>query len=104
MAGLKVFVTHYMRSFQIDELLDLGPVMEKVTEQTVSMGGQLIKSQGHTLHYNAMGELWMVGEDAGQLKLDFNTDVNFPLFGDTVRLAPHLLPAPLPLEALLVGQ
>ena len=88
-AGLKVFVTHEMRSFQMDELLDNGPVMEKVTEQTVSMGGQLIKSQGHTLHYNAMGELWMVGEDAGQLKLDFNTDLNFKLFGDTLTLAAH---------------
>jgi hypothetical protein len=63
--------------------------MHKVTEHNISIGGQLIKSQGHTLHYNAMGELWTVGEDAGQLKLDFNSDLNFKLFGDTVTLAAH---------------
>ena len=88
-AGLKAFVTHELRTFKLDELVDEMPVMHKVTEHNISIGGQLIKSQGHTLHYNAMGELWTVGEDAGQLKLDFNSDLNFKLFGDTVTLAAH---------------
>ena len=34
-----------------------------------------------------MAETWLAGEDAGQLKVDFSTDLNFPLFGDTVTLA-----------------
>ena len=88
-AGLKVFATHELRNFEMDELVDEQPVLHKVTEHNVSIGGQLIKSQGHTLHYNATAELWAVGEDAGQLKADFNTDLNFPLFGDTITLAAH---------------
>ena len=88
-SGLKIFATHEMRNFKMDELQDTLPVMQKVTEQNFSIGGQLIKSQGKTFHYNAQAELWTVGEDAGQLKASFNTDLNFPVFGDTVTLAAH---------------
>ena len=88
-AGLKLFATHELRSFEMDEFKDGLPYMNKVTENNLSIGGQLIKSQGKTLHYNAQAELWSIGEDAGQLKLDFNTDLNFRLFGDTVTLAAH---------------
>ena len=45
------------------------------------------KTQGKTLHFNLQAEFWLAGEDAGQLHADFSTDLNFPLFGDTVRLA-----------------
>ena len=45
------------------------------------------KTQGKTLHFNLTGEFWLAGEDASQLKLDFNTDLNFRLFKDTVRVA-----------------
>lgn len=88
-SGLKIFATHEMRNFKMDELQDTLPVTQKVTEQNFSIGGQLIKSQGKTFHYNAQAELWTVGEDAGQLKASFNTDLNFPVFGDTVTLAAH---------------
>ena len=88
-AGLKLFATHELRKFQMDDLQDSLPVMQKVTEHNVSIGGQLIKSQGNVFHYTAQAELWTVGKDAGQLKADFNTDLNFPLFGDTVTLAAH---------------
>ena len=88
-AGLKVFATHELRRFQMNDLQDSMPVMQKVTEHNLSIGGQLIKSQGNALHYTAQAELWTIGEDAGQLKADFNTDLNFPLFGDTVTLAAH---------------
>ena len=87
--GLKIFATHEMRTFKMDQLQDSLPIMEKVTEHNISIGGQLIKSQGKTFHYNALAELWTIGEDAGQLKASFNTDLNFPVFGDTVTLAAH---------------
>ena len=87
--GLKIFATYEMRNFKMDQLQDTIPVMEKVTENNISIGGQLIKSLGKTFHYNAQVELWTVGEDAGQLKANFNTDLNFPVFGDTVTLAAH---------------
>ena len=89
-AGLKAFVTHEYRRYEMPQVTDYeNPYLERWTEQTVSLGGQLSKTQGQTLHFNLTGEAWVVGEDAGQLKLDFNTDLNFPLFGDTVRLAAH---------------
>jgi hypothetical protein len=88
-AGLKIFATHEMRSFEMDDTLNALPVMQKTREHNLSIGGQIIKSQGKTLHYNAMAELWTIGKDAGQLKVDFNTDLNFRLFGDTLTLAAH---------------
>lgn len=88
-AGLKAFATHELRTFEMADTVGEMPVMKKTNEHNISIGGQLIKSQGRTLHYNATGELWMVGEDAGQMKLDFNTDLNFRLFGDTLTLAAH---------------
>ena len=88
-AGLKVFATHELRTFEMDDKLDDILVRQKETEHNLSIGGQLIKTQGHTLHYNAKAELWTIGEDAGQLKVDFNTDLNFRLFGDTLTLAAH---------------
>ena len=87
-AGLKAFVTHEYRRYEMpDTTADETPFQQRWTEHNISIGGQLSKTQGQTLHFNLLGEAWLVGEDAGQLKLDFNTDLNFRLFGDTVRLA-----------------
>ena len=87
-AGLKAFITHDYRRYEMpDTTADETPFQQRWTEHNISVGGQLSKTQGKTLHFNLMGEFWLVGEDAGQLKLDFKTDLNFPLFGDTVRLA-----------------
>ena len=90
-AGLKAFITHEYRGFQLPNQTDSIAYMEKFTEHNVSIGGQLIKAEGQTLHYNAMLETWLVGEDAGQMKLDVNADLNLPmpLLGDTVQLAAH---------------
>lgn len=87
-AGIKAFATHQLRRYDIPTVMSDGQVvLERWTEQNVSIGGQLQKTQGKTLHYNAQGEIWMTGEDAGQVKLDFQTDLNFPFLGDTVTLA-----------------
>lgn len=88
-AGVKLFATHELRTFRMDDTLSAMPVRQKATEHNISLGAQIIKSQGKTLHYRAQGELWTIGEDAGQLKLDFDTDLNFRLFGDTLTLAAH---------------
>lgn len=88
-AGLKVFATHEYRRFEMPDTVagEDYTTMGRWNEHTVSIGGQIIKTQGHTLHYNLAAEAWVAGADAGRLNLDFSTDVNFPLFGDTVRLA-----------------
>lgn len=90
-AGLKVFAAHEMRNFKLPEIVGKGQSsysrLASINEHTISIGGQISKTQGNTLHYNLMAETWLAGEDAGQLKVDFSTDLNFPLFGDTVTLA-----------------
>lgn len=82
-AGLRAFVTSDLRHFTL-------PASEKGTdvynEHNLSVGGQLIKSQGSLLHYNITAETWIAGEDAGQLKVDVDGDLNFRLFNDTVTL------------------
>ena len=83
-AGLKGFVSHDLRHF---ELPDTAARPGRWNEHSLSVGGQLVKTQGRLLHYNATLETWLAGEDAGQLKIDAAADLNFRLFGDTVRLA-----------------
>lgn len=82
-AGLKGFVHSDLRRFALpDEEL----AMRTYNEHSLSFGGQLAKQQGNALHYGAVLESWITGEDAGQLKFDATADVNFPLFGDTLTL------------------
>ena len=93
-AGLKIFASHELRKFTMPDIVkatDVGDnemvVMGKWNENNISIGGQLVKSLGNTFHYNLMAETWLAGEDAGQVKVDFATDLNFKLWGDTVTLA-----------------
>lgn len=90
-AGLKVFASHELRRFDIPEIVYDGngkmAALARWNEHSVSVGGQISKTLGRTLHYNLAAETWLAGEDIGQLKIDFSTDLNFPLFGDTVTLA-----------------
>lgn len=82
-AGLKAFATSELRHFSLPAL---DGTETSYTKHNVSIGGQLSKTAGKTLHYDVTAETWLVGEDVGQLKIDASADVNFPLFGDTVTL------------------
>ena len=86
-AGLKGFITYDYSNYELPDTLNGIASQTTWNEHNVSVGGQLSKTQGKTLHFNLMGEFWIAGENAGQLHLDFDTDVNFPLFGDSVQLA-----------------
>ena len=87
-AGLKGFVTFDYNNYHMpDSTADGAFYLNKWTESNVSLGGQISKTQGKTLHFNLRAETWIAGPLAGQLKFDFNTDVNFKLFGDTLQLA-----------------
>lgn len=83
--GLKAFATSELRHFTLPDSVDNG--ICKYNEHTLSVGGQISKTQGNTLHFNAVAEAWLVGEDAGQVKIDATADLNFKLFGDTITLA-----------------
>lgn len=83
-AGLKIFATSELRYFALPAL---NGGTTSYNEHNMSIGAQISKTEGRTLHYSALTESWVTGEDAGQIKLDLNADLNFKLFGDTVQLA-----------------
>lgn len=88
-AGLTAFMSHEYRRFTMTDTLARTPgqrIPTDYVENTISVGGQLIKEQGQTLHYNVMGEIALVGEDAGQFQIQGKGDLNSRLFSDTVRL------------------
>ena len=79
-AGLRAFVTSELRHFTLPD--SVGGRMS-YNEHNLSVGGQLLKAQGKTLHYNVTGEFWPMAEAAGQLKIAVRADLNFPLLNDT---------------------
>lgn len=81
-AGLKAFATHELRHFAMPDTA----AMRSWNENAVSVGGQLSKAQGRTLHYNVVGEFGLIGANAGEIRVDGNIDLNFPLFKDTMTL------------------
>ncbi len=88
-AGLKGFVSYELRNYKMPALLDGATdyYLSKYTDHCFNVGGQLSKTQGKTFHFNLAAEFGITGMNAGSLALDFNTDLNFRLLGDTVRLA-----------------
>lgn len=85
--GLKAFVSHDLRRFDMPDFIEEDSlVLHRWTEHSVSVGGQMTKTLGSALHYNLLAEAWVAGEDAGGLKLDGRADLNFRLFGDSIRL------------------
>jgi len=97
-SGLKLFAAHDLRQYTLPDSLavydtldvkSLHSVMQRYSEHGISIGAQLTKTQGSLLHYNLMGETWLIGEESGQLKLDADLDINIPLLGDTLQIAGH---------------
>lgn len=88
-AGLTAFVTHEFRRFTLPDTLKGGEVRSRYNEHNISVGGQLARTMGHTLHYNVTGETSIAGDDLGQFSIEGRGDLNFRLFTDTVRLDVH---------------
>lgn len=88
-AGLKGYLSYEYRRFKMPDLTEDADTyyMNTWTGHCLSIGGQLVKRQGKTLHYDLTAETCLTGMDAGTLAVDFNADLNFPLFGDTIQLA-----------------
>ena len=82
-AGLKAFASYDLRHY---ELPNTEGGFTKYNEHALSVGGQLSKNQGKTLHYNVVGEVGLTGVDAGTFAVDGNIDINLPFLGDTVQV------------------
>lgn len=90
--GITLFATHEMRNFRLPDTLAFRPDtlgIRSYKENNVSVGGIISKTQGSLLHYNVEGELWLIGEDAGQFSVEGTGDLNFRIRRDTLQLKLH---------------
>ena len=85
--GITIFGAHEYRHYYMPGFVGDTIGNQIYTENDVSVGGQINKTQGTAVHFNATGEFTLVGESAGQFDVEGNADLNFRLFGDTVQLA-----------------
>ena len=92
-AGLKGYMSYENRRYQMPQLADGATAyhLEKYNAHCLNVGGRLSKTQGHTFHFNLGAEFGLTGVNKGAIDLDFSTDLNFALLGDTVRLAAKAL-------------
>lgn len=83
--GIDLFAAHEFRRFGLpNAYTDNYDRFDIYREHHVSIGGQISKTQGRTLHYNAGAEFWVAGPAVGDLDVYGSGDLNFRLFRDTV--------------------
>ena len=81
--GAKIFASHTLSHYILPDSTGTA----SWNEHSVTLGAQLSKTQGKTLHFNVTGGLAVLGYNIGELKIDGGIDFNFPLLGDTMTLA-----------------
>ena len=87
-AGINAYVAFENRRYTLPDTLAEGTRYEqKYNENGVFVGGQLIRTQGHHIHYNATIEAGVAGDDAGDLNLNGHGELNFKLLKDTAQFA-----------------
>lgn len=84
LAGVKLYAVSDLRHYSLP---DENGRLASYNDHNLSIGGQLSKTQGNTLHYNVTAETCLLGDEQTQIKVDGNLDINFKLFGDTLTLA-----------------
>lgn len=82
-AGAKLFASHTLNHYTLPDSIGT----TTWNENSFTVGGQLSKTQGKTLHFNVTGEVAVAGYNMGEIKIDGGVDLNFPLFRDTMTLA-----------------
>ena len=75
--GITLFGTHRLRTYQLMDINQDG--MTRYTENDVSVGGELARTQGSRFHFNTSAEVWLVGEHVGDLNIDGKTDLKLRL-------------------------
>lgn len=87
-AGITLFATHEYKHFALPSIntVDTLDVFDRYRENHLTVGGEIAKTEGHTLHYRGGAEFWVAGLNIGDLELNGSADLNFRLGRDTVRL------------------
>ena len=88
-AGITLFAAHEFKHFSIPskETTDSINAFDIYKEHHISVGGQIQKTQGSLIHYNAGAEFWLIGPKAGDMDIHGTGDLNFRLGKDTVHIA-----------------
>lgn len=81
--GLRLYVRH---DFYKYTLPNEQRVSEKFTENSFSVGAQLLKAQGRIFHYDVLGEIRNTGKEWGEFNAYGNVDFNLPMRKDTLRI------------------
>ncbi|NDV65879.1 putative porin [Bacteroides sp. 224] len=81
-AGLTAYLSHKISKYTL--MTDDATRTQSYNENELYVGGELLKRQGQTLHYKAIGEIGVAGKATGQFKVDGDFDLNFKLWNDTV--------------------
>lgn len=77
--SLTAFATHKIRTYKLLVDNKYGLETERFTENDLSIGGELARTQGKLLHFNVNAEFFMVGKKVGDLALDGRTNLEFRL-------------------------
>lgn len=85
-AGITLFGSYELSHFNLPSALstDTLNLFDRYNESHFSVGGEIAKREGRTLHYRAGAEFWLIGENVGDLDIHGNADLNFRLGKDTV--------------------
>ena len=91
--GISAFLQHTMLTHTLpwlDEANGLG--RKRYTEHDLAVGGEISRTQGKLLHYNANGQFSVAGHDVGDFNVDGTVDLNLPLGRrDTLTVEAHAL-------------
>ena len=99
--GLAAYITHQVRHYtmpldtidKLDPALveqltpfpeGVGKIEPSASHQLTWVGAQLTKQRGSLLTYEATAELGILGEAAGEIKVDGRLTTRVPLFGDSL--------------------
>ncbi len=103
--GLAAYMTYEVRKFtqsvdtldrSMPENMGLMPfpagiesILDRKTQNLAWVGAQLTKQMGSVLTYDATGEIGIIGDAVGEIKLKGNLRTRFPLLGDTIDLTAY---------------
>lgn len=90
-ASLTAYITHDYNRYHLPSIpyADLLHPQEKDVENDIYVGGRLARTQGRALHFNAFGEIAVIGDNIGSFNVDGNVSLQFPMLRDTCYVTVH---------------
>lgn len=79
-AGVNAYIGIESKSYELTDTPTVGtlPRRAEYKENNVMLGGQIIRTQGTTVHFNINGELTLVGDNSGDFFVKGKGELNVP--------------------------